>query len=209
MKHRNVLKMVTAVTGLLALASPLSSALALTVTNPGRVLMIDGTDPNVTVNISVIDGTFPLGKYDFGFVSGSAYTMITSTIGSYTFAGGALVDFALRDIAHNLIYNIANPIDYANQVYTLPIDPIFSRNPVVTSPYYHGLTLTWDLNKDGVMDAGFDLAVSTPLASKDGVAPAPVPVPAAVWLLGSGLVGLLGAPGRRRKSVALPKNKMM
>lgn len=200
MKHRTMLKAAVGVAGLLSLVSPLSSAWALTVTSPGTVLMIDGSDPNVTVNIGVGDGTLPLGRYDFGFVSGSAYTMITSTVASYTFAGGAVVDFALRDTWTNTIYSISNPTNYATQLYLGTIAASNSQNPVVTSDYYRSLTLVWDLNKDGVADTGFDIAISTPLLSTDGVAP--VPVPAAIWLLGSGMVGLAGLGARRRKSAA-------
>lgn len=212
MKHRNMLKAAVGAAGLLALAIPLSSAWALTlsspsltVTNPGKVLMVDGNDPNITVTISAADGTFPVGKYDFGFVSGSTYTMITTDLlppVSYSFTGGTVVDFALRDVTTNTIYSISNPINYATQYYYYPINPVFSQNPVVTSPYYHALALTWDLNKDGIADTGFDISVATPLTSHDGVAPAPVPVPAAAWLMGSGVAGLFGWAVRRRKCSA-------
>lgn len=202
MKHRNMLKVGAGFAGLLALASPLSSAWALTVTSPGLVLMIDGTDPNVTVNIGVGDVTFPVGRYDFGFVTGSTYTMITSTAASYTFTGGTVVDFALRDTWSNTVYSISNPADYATQIYLGTIPAANSQNPVVTSDYYKTLTLLWDLNNDTIADAGFDIAASTPLWGNDGMAPTPVPVPAAIWLLGSGMVGVLGLGARRRKTSA-------
>lgn len=192
--------------GLAIAASPLSSALALTITDPAGVLMIDGIDGNVTVNVTAADGTLPLGTYDFGFLAGGSYTQITSTIGSHTFNGGDLVNFALRNrgadnifgTGDDLIYGIADPNDYADQIYTIEIDPANSQNPVVTSPYYRSLLLTWDLDQNGVMDTGFTLGVTTPLLSYDGMAPVVIPVPAAVWLLGSGLLGL-GATARRRR----------
>ncbi len=204
-------KIPSCLTGLL-LASPLSGAFAalvtpdLAVTGPGKVLMVDGTDANVTVKVTVVDGTVPLGQYDFGFVTGGGYTKITSTSGSHTFLGGDRVDFALRDrgpdkkfgTGDDVIYSISNPVDYADQWYFLPIDPAYSRHPVVSSPYYHELVLAWDLNRDGILDTGFDIAASTPLSSKDGVAP--VPLPAAAWLFGSGLLGLTGV-GRRKTTL--------
>ena len=197
--------------GSLLLASPLSSVYAalltpdLAVNGPGLVLMVDGSDSNVTVNITALDGTLPVATYDFGFVTGGGYNRITSAIGSYTFAGGAMVDFALRDrgldntfgTGDDIIYSISNPADYANQWYYTPIAASNSRNPVVNGPYYHTLALLWDLDRNGVVDAGFDIGVSTPLTGTDGVMP--VPLPAAVWLLGSGLLGLAGSL-RRKKS---------
>lgn len=207
-KHNNWLKGVAApAAGMLLLASPFSGAFALTVYGPGTVLMIDGVDSNVSVNVTAIDGTLPLAAYDFGFVTGTGYTRITSTAGSYSFNGGAIVDFALRNrgldnifgTADDRIYSISNPADYANQTYLLAIAPSYSQNPVVSSPYYRSLLLTWDLDQNGVADTGFDLAVTTPLSSYDGMAP--VPLPAAAWLFGSGLLGLI-ALARRRKHIS-------
>jgi hypothetical protein len=204
-KHNNWLKGIAVPTaGMLLLASPLSDAFALTVNGPGTVLMIDGTDSNVTVNVTTVDGTLPVGAYDFGFVTGASYTKITSTIGSHVFNGGDIVDFALRNrgldntfgTGDDLIYSISNPADYANQTYLSAIASSNSRNPVVSSPYYRSLIITWDLDHNGVADTGFDLAVTTSLRSKDGMAP--VPLPAAVWLFGSGLFGLAGLARRRR-----------
>ncbi len=191
--------------GVLLLVGPLSSAYALTVNGPGTVLMIDGIDPNITVNITAIDGTLPLGAFDFGFVTGSSYTRITSINGSYTFNGGDIVDFALRNrgadtmfgTADDLIYSISNPLDYANQTYLGLINPSFSQNPVVSSAYYRSLTISWDLDRNGIMDTGFDLVATTPLISYDGMAP--VPLPAAAWLFGSGLLGI-GTLMRRRQA---------
>lgn len=189
-------------TGLL-LASPLSSAFALTVDGPGMVLMVDGTDANVTVDVTSIDGTLPLTEYDFGFVTGSSYTKITSLAGKWIFNGGDIVDFALRNrgsdnifgTGDDVVYSISDPLDYANQTYLLAIAPSNSQNPVVSSPYYRSLLLTWDLDLNGVADTGFDLSVTTPLLSYDGMTP--VPLPAAVWLFGSGLLGLFGFARRR------------
>jgi len=200
-KYKYRLKGIVAGVGLLLLASPLSSAFAaLTVTSPSTVLMIDGVgDNNTTVQITALDATFPISEYQFGFLTGGGFTSITSLLDwTYTFNGGDVVDFALREIASDTVYDIADPLDYANQIYSFSIDPSNSQNPAVTSPYYHALTIAWDLNHDGYADPGFGFAI-TPVLTNDGMAPTVVPLPAAAWLLGSGLLGL-GALTRRRRS---------
>jgi hypothetical protein len=201
-----------------------ATAHALFVDGPGRVLMVDGTDSGNTVKTLDFDLTVPLRKYDFGFVGTSgSFTKIVSgshTSGSYTFARGSLVNFALRDTSTGKIYSINDPKDYADQVYVLPINPSYSRNPVVSSTYYSALVLEWDLSGNGThpttstmssslsgsgmsltssllselgmgtTDVGF--AVITASNAKDGFAPVtPAPVPLPASFLLFGS-GLLG-----------------
>lgn len=206
MERPNRLQVLHAPTlGLALLAASFSSAFALTVTTPGSVLIIDGQDAGVTVKVSAVDATVPLSQYQFGFLTGSGFTSITSFIGSYTFNGGDIVNFALRDrggdslfgTGDDIIYDMANALDYADQTYLIPIAPSYSQNPVVSTTYYKSLVLTWDLNLDTVMDTGFNLSIGTPVLSYDGVAP--VPLPGAVWLFGTGLLAL-GTTARRRRN---------
>ena len=67
-----------------------------------------------------------------------------------------------------------------------------SDGDVLTDDLYY-LTLVFDV--DG-FDIGF-LAVETAALADSGITPSAVPVPAAVWLLGSALFGFLGFSKRR------------
>ncbi|MDO8596764.1 MAG: hypothetical protein Q7R45_09090, partial [Sulfuricaulis sp.] len=89
----------------------------------------------------------------------------------------------------------------ASQHYFAAIDPAKSRHPVVTESYYQNLSLNWDLNLDGLVDAHALLKIRG--SKYDGMMPAPtaVSLPSASWLLGSGLA-VLGVTARRRKRPA-------
>lgn len=174
-----------------------ATAQALLVDGPGLAMIIDGSDLGDRVSTFNIDGTLGLSTYDFGFIDAPSGGFIPITLGpvrpvsafgSYRFDGGVLVDFALRETASGLIYSMADPLDYADQIYLNPIDPAHSVNPSVSYTYYSSLLLEWDLDLNGVMDVGYTL--TTAQDSFDGLAPAPVPIPAAFILFGSGLAGL-------------------
>jgi hypothetical protein len=177
----------------------------LVVNSPGLVLMIDGMDHNGGVATFNIDLTLPLPMYDFGFVNGNVFTSIAlapngpdSLWGQYNFSGGSLVDFALRNNQTSMIYTIVDPADYANQIFSGPIDPSHSVDPVVTSTYYNTLAIEWDLNGNGfnpLQDAGLTLTYA--VNPYDGMAPAPVPIPTSMLMFGSGLVGFVGMSWHR------------
>lgn len=189
-----------------------AGATGVKVDGPGLVLIVDGKDSNTTEKTFNFDLTLPLNQYDFGFVDASSgftpFVMNNSGwvnggwffFGTYTFQGEDLVNFALKDRSTSLIYAIADPLDYADQLYFDAIDPSFSRNPEVTFPYYNKLVLEWDLNRDGFVlgqDAG--LTVTKASSHYDGLAPMPavVPIPATVLLFGSGLMGIAGSARKR------------
>jgi hypothetical protein len=179
---------------------------ALIVTAPGPVLIIDGTDSGGNVPTFNLDLTLPLSGFDFGFMIDGVFTGIAlapngpdSFVGTYSFMGGSLVNFALRDNGTNTIYTITDPALYAIQIYSDPIDPSHAVTPPLTTDYYRTLTLAWDLNGWDLNGNGFDplncpmLTITYALNPNDGMAPAaPVPVPAAILLFGSGLFGLAG-----------------
>ena len=182
------------------------------INDPGKVLMVDGTDRNASVSLLVRLDTPNRAVFDFGFILHDSFLPITGksrSKGNYTFAGGSSVDFALRNkgndglfgTADDLIYRLSDSAGYASQHYFAAIDPAKSRHAVVTESYYQILSLNWDLNLDGIVDAH---ALLTIRGSKyDGMMPAPMAVslPGASWMLGSGLA-VLGVTVRRRKRPA-------
>lgn len=192
-------------------ASPVSPS-ELFVNDPARVLMVDGKDRHSNVSIRVRLDTPNRSAFDFGFIGNDGFLPITGKSrkkGDYTFAGGSIVDFALRNkgsdglfgTADDSIYRLSDSAGYASQHYFATIDPARSRHPLVTESYYRNLSLNWDLNLDGLADAHALLKIRG--GKYDGMMPAPMAVslPGASWLLGSGLA-VLGVTARRRKRPA-------
>ena len=177
-----------------------------------QVLMVDGKDRNSNVSIRVRLDMPNRSAFDFGFIRNDSFLTITGKSrkqGDYTFAGGSIVDFALRNngrdglfgTADDLIYRLSDSAGYASQHYFAAIDPARSRHPLVTEPYYQILSLDWDLNLDGRTDVKVRLQIKG--NKYDGMMPPPtaVSIPGASWLLGSGLA-VLGVTARGRKRPA-------
>jgi len=202
---KNKMALLALLVGILWSLPPGQASADLVVNSPGLVMMVDGTDNNGGVATFDIDLTLPVAGYDFGFVIGNAYTPIAlspngpaSLFGQYIFAGGSLVDFALRNNQTGMIYTIAGPSDYANQIYSGPIDPSHSINPQMISTYYNTLAIQWDLDGNGFnpfQDAG--LTVTYAVNPYDGMAPAPVPIPTSMLMFATGVVGLAGLSRQR------------
>ncbi len=184
----------------------------LSVTGPGMVLMVDGTDRNASVKLRIRLDTPDRAEFDFGFMNNDTFVSITRpgrrARGNYTFAGGALVDFTLRNwgtdhqfgTADDLLYRLSDSTDYANQDYFSPIPASKSRHAAISDPYFRELRLDWDLNHDGVADVR--TWIDTRGGRYDGMMPAPmaVPLPATTWLFGSGLLALAATLRRRQRA---------
>ena len=197
---RRIVMVLSVAAGMFWLLGSVPAWASLIVSAPGPVEIIDGTDSGPGVVTFNIDLTLPLAGYDFGFMNGANFVPIalapmgpSSLYGTYTFAGGDLVNFALESTSTNTLYTIADPANYATQLYSNPIDPSHSVNPVVTTPYYNTLLLEWNL-MGGSFDPTIDpmLTLTQAINPFDGMAPAVVPLPASVLLFGSGLLGLAG-----------------
>jgi len=175
---------------------------------PGLVLMIDGQDLNTSVAFEIAGRSRGAGL-DFGFMTGNTFSPLGNgwhQKESRVFAGGAMVDFAVRSMgadkrfgtSDDQIFRLSDPAHYANQYYSGAISPWKSVDPAQAGTSYRNLTMLWDVDHDGVTDLKITLHTRN---AHDGmhfvVPPTSVPLPAAVWLLGTGLAGLTALARRR------------
>jgi len=183
------------------LASSVSATSGLFVNDPSKILMVDGADRNSTVTIGARLGSPDRATFDFGFMDASLYVPITSescTKGTYTFPGNSNIDFALRNkgtdglfgTADDLIYRQSDSANYAQEHYFSAVKPYKSRKSGNTQVYFRDLRLSWDLDHDGKPDARTLIEIRG--GRYDGMLPVAtaVPLPAAMWCFGSGLLGL-------------------
>jgi hypothetical protein len=126
-----------------------------------------------------------------------AVTYTSSAVGSnpYNISLGELDVTGSFEVVNSKSVVVAGPKNF-NQV-----DPNLTGQVTVSGGDMTSLTLS------GVTFAAISIA-GTPVTIKGDVefsGTAPVPVPAAIWLLGSGLIGLSGSAFARRRRTVQPK----
>jgi hypothetical protein len=128
------------------------------------------------------------------FALGNLESYVDGLNGSATISGGSLVGLVGNTESTSGVYSIADQEKYG----LFPVDDMTA--PLGTSSQLFGLTgnggtgvLQSYLLGSVTVDSAGDVTFATNSA---------VPVPAAVWLFGSGLLGLVGV-SRRRKTAAI------
>jgi hypothetical protein len=138
------------------------------------------------------DTVLRIGPTD-GNVGGA---IISGSSGTYKEAAYQnTIDFMLN--IHNGIIELSSPSSaFATQSWTYgTIKKLNNSNPYAWDEFQYGAYLGYEFAADGGAantsgaSVGFNVAAS----------PAPVPIPAAAWLLGSGLIGLVGIRRRLKK----------
>jgi hypothetical protein len=173
----------------------------------GMVALTEGRDQDMLVNLRVNGGRSRQSGYQFGYMTGDTFSPITNGRGknkSVTLSVNGPIDFALRNrgsdsifgSADDVLYKLSDSPTYASQHYFDPIKLHGSNNQ--TNVDFTKLTIAWDTNRDGIRDLTVMLQARKNSGGMHFVdSTVPVPLPAALWLLGSGIAGLFTFVRRR------------
>lgn len=167
-------------------------AMAVPVPSGTPILIVDGTTElngatNTTVTPTIVN---PIGGFNFGQVIGGVFSAIVSDVTAL--AGGSLVDFAIQDQSNPAnVFSLTDPSP--NVVVATLSGPNLTGNeevPAVVPAYYNTLDLVWTIGGNL-----FNVQVLNAGPNTDGFAA--IPIPPAVFLFGSGLIGLIGIARRK------------
>lgn len=107
------------------------------------------------------------------------------------------MDKKLR-LIHGGISLISGLLLTTNMAFASVVDLAGDEFSISTATIPNGMSMPIELYGPGQESANLANFSYSPSDSTDNFAPTPVPAPAAAWLFGSGLIGLLGL-GRKRK----------
>lgn len=167
---------------------------------PDGIMLVDadGTaNTLVTLNIVQAD-TFPifghntLGRMNGGVFEAFDYSEPYSLI-QFSDPGGTVVDFAMQDVFGNV-----HSLSAGDGAVTFLGTSITSSNPGITpdnpdynwiTKWYNSFLINWHWLKSNFITS-FEVGVVDSGPGHSGVAA--VPIPATIWIFGSGMVGLVG-----------------
>ena len=186
------------------------SAMALMIDHGTTVSLVDGADRGSTINL--LSSDMPLNGYDLRYsLNGADWSLVDNLWNS--FEGGGVLDFALAGQTPDEFYVLSNDVNDSNFSATMQflsaVEPSQAQQPLMTTPYYRDLLITWNIGDITTYSNSLALPslswsnLRSGNVYSDGVAPviasAPVPEPGTMIILGTCLLCLGGAASRKKK----------
>ena len=205
MKNRikNIVKNVAAL-GLITCASIFSiNANAAFVNFNGSTFLLESIVSGAVTGTPV-EHTVSPDPYTFGGTAGPEITITGGT--------NILVDFSgfVAGRGGSFTYNLSGATDlgfrfrdFLGDIDAMSLGNITTNNVLKSGVSFlpTDITIDPDGNSIFVNMLGFTVSTNSTMSFDVNFTPAPVPVPAAVWLFGSGLIGLAGVARRKKNSI--------